>query len=94
MGMAQPDDETVIAQLEVSHHWTGQDSPVRGRFPLTGRLKMRFCSLAREGRSYHHATKVELLVETQKGTPGLPSEYELADIVLASHTVVHNIFTN
>src|SRR5512132_206569 len=38
MGMAQPDDETVIAQLEVSHHWTGQDSPVRGRFPLTGRL--------------------------------------------------------
>src|SRR5512142_2512149 len=39
MGMAQPDDETVIAQLGVSHHWTGQDSPVRGRFPLTGRLK-------------------------------------------------------
>jgi hypothetical protein len=46
------------------------------------RVKLRFCSLAREGRSYHHATKVELLVETQKGTPGLPSEYELADIVL------------
>ena len=47
------------------------------------RVKMRFCSLAREDRSYHQATKVELLVETQKGTPGLPSEYELADIVLA-----------
>jgi hypothetical protein len=51
------------------------------------RVKMRFCSLAREGRSYHHATKVELLVETQKGTPGLPSEYELADIVFDSDTV-------
>jgi hypothetical protein len=58
------------------------------------RVKMRFCSLAREGRSYHHATKVELLVETQKGTPGLPSEYELADIVLASHQVINNILTN
>jgi hypothetical protein len=46
------------------------------------RVKLRFCSLAREGRSYHQATQVELLVETQKGTPGLPSEYELADIVL------------
>jgi hypothetical protein len=38
MRMAQLDDETVIAQPRVSHHWAGQDSSVRGRFPFTGRL--------------------------------------------------------
>ena len=45
------------------------------------RVKMRFCSMPREGRSYHPATQVELLVETLKGTKGLPSEYELATLL-------------
>ena len=45
------------------------------------RVKMRFCSLPREGRPYHHASKIELLVETLKGTKGLPSEYELAPLL-------------
>ena len=47
------------------------------------RVKMRFCSMPREGRSYHHASKIELLVETLKGTPGLPSEYEITPPLVA-----------
>ena len=45
------------------------------------RVKMRFCCYPREGRPYHHASKIELLVETLKGTKGLPSEYELAPLL-------------
>ena len=38
------------------------------------RVKMRFCSMERDGGlPYHHASKVELIIETLKGTPALPS---------------------
>jgi hypothetical protein len=47
------------------------------------RVKLRFCSLTRDDGSHHQAIKTELMVETQKGTPGFPSEYQLADNILA-----------
>ena len=46
-------------------------------------VKMRFCSMPRDGWPYHHATQVELIIETLKGTQGIASEYTPAPIFAA-----------
>jgi hypothetical protein len=45
------------------------------------RVKKRFCSMPRDGLPYHHASVVGLIVETLKGTKGLPSEYTVSPIL-------------
>jgi hypothetical protein len=45
------------------------------------RVKRRFCSLAHADGSRHPASRVELLVEIVKGTPGIESVYAVSDII-------------